>query len=188
MQRVRTVLMIGGMLACLLGIGVVFSPTQPAIAQNLPDRPTLTPTAVPQEEGETKSISLGRITGTVIDTRTGAPAPGMSVQVGDATVVTDANGNYDRNGLLAGNYVVSLLITADRGVAEQGTVGVSLAEGATVVQHLMFRSLAPAVEAMPTPAVVPAALPSTGSEQPGGMLVAIGLGMLLASALIRRKA
>src|SRR5215213_6254640 len=93
----------------------------PAHAQGQPPpRPTLTP--VPptpvrsSDHSSPTAVPAGRITGTVIDQTTGAPAPNIAVAVGDQTVVTDANGNYDRSGLPAGSYTVALALTAEQGV------------------------------------------------------------------------
>ena len=184
MQQLRTLLFIGGMLTCLLGLGMLMAPAQPAIAQSLPDRPTLTPTRAPDTSKSKDPVATSRITGTVIDSRTGAPTAGVMVQVGDVVVVSDANGNYDRNGLVAGEYVVALAVSAERGVADQGTIIVSVAEDQTIVQHLAFHSPAAA-----PPAPAPAALPVTGgSVEPGGLLLALGMGMLLAAGLVRRRA
>ena len=145
-----------------------------------PPRPTLTPapTAKPASSSNPSSAAAtGRITGTVIDLTTGAPAPGVAVTVGDTTVTTDANGNYERNGLPADNYAVALALTASQGMAAQGVVMVTLAEGATVIQHLSFRSPQPAAPT-PRPIVMPAALPQTGAPSDGAWLVLVGLGIL----------
>jgi LPXTG-motif cell wall-anchored protein len=186
MQQLRMMLAVGGIAACLIGAMLLAMPSSPALAQSLPERPTLTPTAAPREDEEAKPVALGRITGTVIDSRTGYPTAGMRVQVGDLVVVSDANGNYDRNGLLPGSYMVSLQVSADQGIAEQGTLSISLAEGATVVQHLAFRSPVPA-EPVVVQEPTPVALPATGGNDAGGLLLVLGISMLMASAVIRRR-
>src|SRR5215213_5217680 len=71
----------------------------PAQAQDQPPpRPTLTPVpptpapSTPAEHSDGSSptaVPAGRITGTVIDQTTGAPAPNIVVAVGDQTVLTD---------------------------------------------------------------------------------------------------
>jgi len=117
MRQLRTLLVIGGMLTCLLGIGSLMLPIHPAIAQSLPlpDRPTLTPRPIPAESKQSNPIvATSRIAGTVIDTRTGVPTAGITVQVGDTMVKTDANGNYDLNGLVAGTYTIALVLSADQ--------------------------------------------------------------------------
>jgi len=162
----------------------------PAHAQGQPPpRPTLTP--VPptpvrhSDHSSPTAVPAGRITGTVIDQTTGAPAPNIAVTVGDQTVVTDANGNYDRSGLLAGSYTVALVLKAEQGVIGQAPIVVTLASGATVVQHLVFRSAASAV---PTPviAAAPTTLPITGGAD-GGAWGVLALGIALLGLGIRLR-
>jgi Carboxypeptidase regulatory-like domain len=155
----------------------------PALAQGQPPRPTLTPVPpTPVRDSDRSSptaVPAGRITGTVIDQTTGAPAPNIAVAVGDQTVVTDANGNYDRSGLPAGDYVVALALAAEQGVPSQAPIIVPLASGATVVQHLAFRSpVLAAPTPIPTAVVVPAALPITGGAD-GGSGGTLGIGIAL---------
>ena len=153
-----------------LQIGVV---AQPTLAQDPPPRPTLTPTQTPTSAplpvqtptsapSDPTPLPTGRIVGTVINLTTNAPAPGITVAVGDTTVTTDANGNYERAGLPAGSYRVVLVLTPAQGTPEQGPITVELAAGATAVQHLAFRSplAATAVPATPT-AMPPTAVPPT---------------------------
>lgn len=133
----------------------------------------------------------GRITGTVIDRTTSAPAPGIPVAVGEVVVTTDENGNYDRNGLPAGSYRVALQLPPSRGEPAQGPITIPLSAGATVIQHLAFRSLlatpeVQATAATPTTAPVPTVLPNTGGTDgaptviPGLLLVLAGAGLHLA--------
>jgi hypothetical protein len=51
-------------------------------------------------EPEDTSVQAGRITGTVIDRTSVTQATGIIIRVDKATVLTDANGNNDRAGLL----------------------------------------------------------------------------------------
>jgi Carboxypeptidase regulatory-like domain len=169
----------------LMLLGALAAP-EAASAQNLPPRPA--PTADSPEDDDDDPPAPGRIAGTVIDLTSGAPVPGVRVSVGDRVVVTDSNGNYDLNGLAPGSYQVALLLDAAQGLAEQGPLTIQLAEGATVVQHLAFRSPpAPtAVAEVPAPPA-PAALPSTGGgESPGVIGALIGLALIGAGALARR--
>lgn len=175
-------LMIGGGVCCLIAGLSMGAGTEPAYAQGQPPpRPTLTPVPpTPVRHSDHLSptaVPAGRITGTVIDQTTGAPAPNIVVTVGDQTVVTDSNGNYDRNGLSAGDYTVALALTAAQGVTGQAPIVVTLASGATVVQHLVFRSAAPIVS---TPLLVaaPTSLPITGGAD-GGAWGAFALGIVL---------
>lgn len=160
-------------------------------AQDLPPRPTVIPTAEPQQR--VTPVPDGRITGTVIDQTSGAPVPGVVVRVGDTLVASDANGNYDRSNLAAGTYRVMLELASGQGEAAQGPLEVQLAAHATVVQHLAFRS---PVAAAPTPTAIPelpAALPATGSTSDSmGMLLILGLvlagaGMALRHTQIRQN-
>jgi hypothetical protein len=165
-------------------------------------RPTLTPapatptvvqapTATPRKHRDKpQPTATGRITGTVIDLTTGAPAPGIAVVVGEATVTSDANGNYDRTGLLPGSYPVVLALAEGQGVPAQTGITIELTANATVVQHLFFRSQ-PA--AGPTPVATatapPAQLPSTNGSAPTEWLrVVLGLGAITVGAAIRTAA
>ena len=168
---------------CLVISGLSLWPgAAPAYAQGQPPpRPTLTPVPPTRVRGSDHSsptaVPAGRITGTVIDQTTGAPAPNIAVAVGDQTVLTDANGNYARSGLPAGDYIVALALAAEQGASGQNPIVVILASGATVVQHLVFRSPVPVV---PTPviAAVPATLPITAGTD-GGAWGALVLGIAL---------
>lgn len=190
----------------------------PARAQELPPRPTEFPaatatpqppaaTAVPEpaQDGERAGgpAAPGRITGTVIDVTMGAPAPGIAVRVGDDTVLSDANGNYDRNGLAAGSYSVALLLAPGRGESVQGEVAIDLAAGQTVVQHLAFRSPVPQPAAPAQPEVsgeaaapapeaaapAPASLPATAGDNGAAAPLALaGLTLLAAGTIARRRA
>ncbi len=135
--------------ACLIALyGLLMSAPVAVQAQSLPPRPplpTMTPTPPPPappaaEETPTRRriVALGRITGTIIDLTTNAPMPGVAVRVGNNILVSDANGNYDRSGLLPGTYEVVLAIPADWGTPAQGLISIDLAEDATVVQHLFY--------------------------------------------------
>ncbi|HEX6292166.1 MAG TPA: carboxypeptidase-like regulatory domain-containing protein [Herpetosiphonaceae bacterium] len=192
----RALLLRTGLLL-MIGLVLQIAIARPALAQE-PPRPTLeptatptitptgtaTPTPVPPDDTlpSPTEAPAGRIIGTVIDLTTNAPAPGIRVAVGDITVTTDGNGNYERAGLPAGSYQVALVLTAAQGVAEQGPITVDLAVGATVVQHLAFRSplAATAVPSTPTPTPTgPATLPDTGDSSgnaalfQGGLLAAL---------------
>jgi hypothetical protein len=180
----RAVLIAAGL--CLLVGGLSLWPgAAPAHAQGEPPpRPTLTPVPPTRErdsdKAEPTAVPAGRITGTVIDLTTGAPAPNVAVTVGDQTVLSDSNGNYDRSGLPAGSYQVALALAPDQGTVAQEPMVVTLAAGATVVQHLSFRSAAPAAATS-----APASLPTTGGAADGQwgvlligiMLLALGVGL-----------
>jgi hypothetical protein len=175
---------------CLLSLATLLA-ALPAQAQTLPERPTLTPVPSSDQGGgssEHAAAASGRITGTVIDSTTGAPAPGVSVLVGGARVTSDANGNYDRSGLAPGMYDVLLDISAERGLPDQGTITVALGEGQTVVQHLRFHSPAPAPAPTPEAAPTPARLPVTAGEDSSVLLLALGIALLVAAACVRRLA
>jgi hypothetical protein len=158
-----------------MAIAVLAAGGAGARAQPLPPRPPTAvplPTRAPQSGGDRRSAdATGRITGSVIDITTGAPAPGIVVVVGDVSVKTDQNGNYDRNGLTAGTYLIRLDLQPSQGMPEQGALQIDLAAGATVVQHLAFKSqpvMTPTVVIAPPVAatsVVPATLPATSAAE-----------------------
>jgi LPXTG-motif cell wall-anchored protein len=177
-----------------LGLGLASAPGA-AQAQGLPPRPTVAPTDVPSDTGHHPTpVIPGHITGTVIDQRTGAPAPGITVQVGELSLTSDSGGNYDRNGLAPGSYRVALALAEGQGASAQGALTVTVAAGQTVVQHLFFRSPAPALAPatptpVPTPAPAPAALPNTGArEDASALLLALGALLLGLGLLARRTA
>lgn len=176
------ILVTAGLGLLLASLGPWLAAATPARAQAQP-RPTLTPvpSATPRATRHHKQqpAATGRIAGTVIDLTTGAPAPGVAVQVGDAVITTDANGNYDRAGLAAGRYVVALALGAEQGVAAQELITIELGADAMVVQHLAFRSPpAATVATAPSAAAAPASLPATGAATSGGWPLAL-LGMVL---------
>jgi hypothetical protein len=180
----RLMLVVAGVSFLLSGLSLRLG-AAPAQAQGQPPpRPTLTPvppTPARHSDGSSPTaVPAGRITGTVIDQTTGAPAPNIVVAVGDQTRLTDANGNYDRSGLPAGDYSVALRLAPEQGVAGQQPIVVTLVSGATIVQHLVFRGsllVAPTSVAI----VAPASLPLTGGAD-GAPLFAIVLGAALIGA------
>lgn len=188
--QVSTSFVIGGLGLIMAGLILWSGPSattaraQPALQRPTltpaPQRPTLTP-APPSSgdhSGGTPAAAPGRITGTVIDLTTGAPAPGIAVIVGDLVVTTDANGNYDRSNLPPGSYSVALALAGGQGTPEQGQLTIVLAAGATVVQHLAFRS-PPLAAPSPTDVVMPASLPQTGAPVSGsGLVIAFGIGLI----------
>lgn len=160
-----------GTAVLVMCLGIVLfhaSPVRKAAAQ--PARPTISPTITPRPTSKPAQGNAtqatptpgGRITGTVIDESTGAPAPNIRVEVGDTTVHSDASGNYDRQGLAAGRYRVAL--ASGQGAGAQDPVEIDLTAGATVVQHLFFRSqpLAPPQNAVVQSQQLPAQMPQTG--------------------------
>ncbi|GAB4191446.1 MAG: hypothetical protein OHK0022_05170 [Roseiflexaceae bacterium] len=186
-----------GTFALLLGLfalGVGLVPAGSVGAQELPPRPTVVPTAVPGSGSNDSGTAEepGRITGTVIDQTSGAPAVGIAVRVGDVTVRSDTNGNYDRSDLASGAYTVTLVLSTEQGTASQPAQRVTVAAGATVVQHLFFRSpVRVQPTAVATPAPTPASLPNTGAAEPSGALALLGallIGLGLALLALRRKA
>jgi len=195
---VSIILFAAGLCLLVAGAGSGLGSTPLAYAQ---PRPTLTPmpatptavqrpTRTPSSDDHDKrqTAATGRITGTVIDLTSGAPAPGIPVIVGDVTVTSDANGNYDRTGLPPGSYVVVLVLTEGQGTPAQDRITIELAADATVVQHLFFRSQ-PA--ASPTPIATgtppPAQLPPTSGSTPIRWLwVVLGLGAIALGGGVRR--
>lgn len=207
---------LAGLLGSLVLIGFWLTWPQAVAAQEPPPRPTLEPTATPvptsKPSDETPPtptpVPTGRIIGTVIDLSSGAPARGIKVRVGDSTVVTDRNGNYERSGLTAGAYVVALDLSTDQGTPAQDPLTIQLAAGATVVQHLAFRSqpaasptsapnvtpsatsiaTPPAALPAPPPPTMPSTLPNTGALLTGGWIVAtyFAIGLIAGGIGVRR--
>lgn len=181
-----------GMCLAIAGAGLGPGRTPQASAQ---PRPTLTPvptnTAVQpptrNHHAQGPSAATGRITGTVIDLTTGAPVPGIPVMVGDTTITSDANGNYDRTGLPLGSYSVALVLTETQGTPAQEPIQITLAADAVVVQHLFFRSQ-PA--ASPTPVATgtaqPVQLPRTGGPATIGWLwMVLGIGAVALGGVLK---
>lgn len=185
-KLIAALLIIAGGWLLLGSIGSIYIPVHQAQAQELPPRPTLTPVAVSEEPRSTPRP--GRIVGTVIDLTTGAPAAGMTVRINDQELLTDGNGNYGRENLMPGTYVVELIVPPERGTSVQGAIPITLPEGETARQDLAFRSPvnapSPQQAADTTPAPPPAALPVTGASDDAlwmgvaGMILVTG-GMLL---------
>lgn len=181
----------------LLVIGIWLPLPAPTAAQVLPPRPTLTPTPVESERPRERRTAIpdSRITGTVIDLTTGAPVAGVAVQVGDVTVLSDANGNYDRSGIPAGSYIVALILAPEQGIAAQEPLRLELAAATTIVQHLAFRSPLPPtplpLEPSPVPVIAeapPATLPATAAPwRAGPVLLVIGIALLVFGVVARRR-
>lgn len=170
-QLTSFLLMVCGVLALSAGLSIAPAPATVAAAPALQPspRPTLVPTAdiVVHEDDGPKAVAFGRLTGTVIDVRTGAPSSDRLVLVDGTPVFSDANGNYD-HWVAAGNHSVVLQLSADEGVAEAGPQAVAVAPDAATVLHLFFRSAEPAASAQPTlePTLEPTALPLTATPAP----------------------
>ncbi len=185
MQRLKMLCYVAGLTMLLAGLWGLVPAATPAAAQGLPPRPTLTPTATdePKQEQRPTATVPGRLTGTVIDNASAAPAPGITVMIDERAVTTDANGNYDAY-LAPGSYVVSVAAPAG------SRVSVTLAAGATTVQHLSFGVAPPppppSVAASPPPQP-PAALPSTGGVEQTLPLLIGGMLLLAAGAILRRR-
>lgn len=175
-------MMICGIVAMMIGFTLLPLPTSSTAAPALQPspRPTIPPvTVIPYSEPT--PVPMGRITGTIIDLRTHAPTPNIAVQIGDAVVYSDANGNYDR-WVESGYYTVTLQLRDDQGSPGQPPLNIAVGPGDTVVAHLFFTSPAPnessapiTIEAPTTepisepvavipalPEVIPPKLPYTG--------------------------
>lgn len=146
MSRRAALFFVGALTVTLLVLSSLSAPA--TNAQEPPPRPpTATPTTPPPAPTDEPSSSrptpapLGRITGTVIDTVSGAPIVGARVYVGGVLVRTDEHGNYLRDGLPAGPY--TLWLGLDRGRPEQVLQVLDLPPGDTIVAHLFADSSAP---------------------------------------------
>lgn len=153
--KIGRILAVCGVLMVTFGLSVLpaqgaepTSAAQPLLAPS--PRPTLGPTR--PRGGSQSAPATGRITGTIIDLTTGAPAPGVQVNVGGTIVTSDANGNYDL-WVPVGSYNVALALSPESGIADQGQQVVDIAANQTTVLHLNFHTpLAPSATPPPAPA------------------------------------
>ena len=138
---------------------------RPTIERPTPVRPTAEAKQPEQNHSSGSSggaTATGRLTGTIIDATTGAPAAGITVVVGGVQVTSDANGNYD-TWLPVGSYMVGLTLSSQQGTDLLGPQAVVVRSADTTVQHLYFRSPS---AALPAPALVPtAAAPASAPAQ-----------------------
>jgi hypothetical protein len=208
-RRISTTLIVGGLLLMFCGLRAWpaqgAAPTRP-LAQPSP-RPTLMPTAIPtaipalptatpvvtssapKSRTNGNASAAGRITGTIIDLTSGAPMPGITVDLGGLQVTSDANGNYD-HWLPSGSYLVALMLAPDRGTPAQAPQMVEMQPDKTVVLHLSFRSPPPPTSTPQSATAAtthtagagtaskPTRLPVTG-EQPSSIWLWLVLGMML---------
>jgi hypothetical protein len=165
-------MMISGLIAMVIGFTLLPLPAQSTAAPALQPspRPTLPPPVL--VPATPTPLPMGRVTGTIIDLRTNAPAAGIAVQIGEALVYSDGNGNYDR-WVESGYYRLALNLNPDQGSPAQPPLEIAVGPGDTVVAHLFFTSPAqstevspdlaieaPTAEPAPQPVVVPA-MPET---------------------------
>lgn len=201
LRIVTTSLVAVGALLVMLGFGALM-PDAAHAQQPLP-QPSPRPAVqlADQEDNKTASRTapLGHITGTVIDSVSGAPVAGMSVKVGDLLLVTDENGNYD-TWLDQGIYLVNVAPAAGQGSVVDESMTVTILPDAVTIQHLRVSLVAPAaaeavvveepaVEAAPVKNVqapmAPARLPRTNDAANsawlwvvlGVILMALGFGL-----------
>lgn len=148
-------LMVCGLIALIGGFTMLPVPVSVSAQSAQPSpRPTLQPTPDLRPNGrKPTAVVPGRLTGTIIDLRTHAPVAGVAVVVGDQTVYSDLNGNYDI-WLTSGYYRVELELRGDQGTENTPAQSVAVGPGDTVVVHLFFTSPAPVEPAMP-PAIEP---------------------------------
>ena len=197
-QTIGALLITGGLLTLALGVGGLAEP-RTAQAQTGPStRPTLVPTKTPRHQSGPETL-YGHITGTVIDTQSSQPIAGVSVQVGDATVLTDANGNYD-HWLPVGAYTIALILDPALGTPTEAQSIVEVTAGERTLHHLSFTGRAStqpqavsalAVPTVPAidPAAVPVRLPVTASGDIWGWAwLPAGVSLLLAGGLLLRPA
>lgn len=140
----------------------------PALAPS-PRPPVVRPTSAPNEPSNPNNPSepsnpsdnnsrsrssrgpaMGRLTGTIIDATTGAPAPGITLDINGVSVTSDANGNYD-TWLPQGKYTIGLRLASEQGTDLQGPQAVEIRAEDTTIQHLYFSSPAVATEVMADP-------------------------------------
>jgi hypothetical protein len=200
-KQLASLLMTCGALLVLFGAGGWNGATV-VKAQSVAPQPSPRPPADFDGDAGNGEVAAatGRLTGTVIDSATGAPLPGATVQIGDESVTSDANGNYD-HWLPAGSYNVTVPPNAE-------VLVVTVVAGGTTVQHLSvtgaqqpvaapvveapLRAAAPVeigaeptVQAAAADEMRPASLPRTGLDiEDGWLWLAGGLGMLLLGWLL----
>lgn len=187
-QSASITLLICGALFMAVGIGTWSMPSvvsaMPARQDPLPPpaRPPVDP--IPPDGGSrgndedgggggSKAIPTplpaGRITGTVIDQSTGAPVAGVEVIVGGVVVRTNADGNYERTGLLPGTYTVNLSLSPGQGTALQAPQTVVLEQNGTAVVHLYYAPVQPTATPVPptsVPFATPTPVPAAGASPP----------------------
>lgn len=193
-KLIAAALMLAGAWLLIWSIGLFSASPRLAQAQDLPPRPTLTPVAptVVTSEEPRREPRLGRIVGTVIDLTTSAPTAGMTVRINDQELTTDANGNYGRENLTPGTYVVELIVPPERGTPAQSAITITLPEGETARQDLAFRSPsatpAQALAEHAAPETPPAALPVTGAAEDATWTAALGVMLLAGGGFLMRRA
>lgn len=133
-------------------------------------RPTIVPTPGRDDYDYADPPPQGRITGTVIDLRTGAPSSGKKVRVGESEVISDGNGNYDI-WVEKGEYPVSLSLAEVEGVAAQNVTLATVWGNDVVVVHLYYISPLPVVTPVATPVPAPTAAPVAQAEPPASLPV-----------------
>lgn len=214
-RKIGRTFLIAGLLMVVIGIST--APAQGSaingpLAQPSP-RPTLEPTAttvmptvvVATATAATSTDSnaqvsstlaaFGHITGTIIDLTTGAPTPGMTVNIGGVLVTSDANGNYD-HWLPVGSYGVSLVVSPNQGTSAQGVQKVQLTKDNPVVLHLGFQAAptgapkgAPSATAAAGAAPVPqpTRLPRTADQPSSLWLWGFGALLLMAGSALELR-
>jgi hypothetical protein len=195
-----------------LGLAVTLAPTAASAQGEAPARPPVPrpdsppppppppPPPVAVEDNSYRAptpVPLGRITGTVIDLRTGAPIVGASVAIGSHLVTSDANGNYDI-WVEAGLYPVALQLTEGQGAPANGAQDAMVWGNDVVTLHLFFTSVAPLtttplsvptepVLALPPPSEVevPVSLPVTaGEDRVAAALLLAGVALLMLGTVL----
>jgi hypothetical protein len=166
-RTISRMLVVCGVLMMLFGVSAL--PVQGAELDQAAAQPLLQPSPRPtlappsrSHDGSKSGAGMGRITGTIIDLNTGAPMPGIQVNIGGVVVNSDANGNYDL-WVAAGPYSVALVLDPARGTPAQGQQMVNVGSGATVVLHLSFRGPQAATATPVTTKNVPAVPAASGA-------------------------
>lgn len=185
-------MMICGVLAMIIGFALLPLPVPSTAAPALQPSPRPTIPQVDTSPSTPTPVPMGRVTGTIIDLRTHAPASNIAVRIGDTVVYSDANGNYDR-WVESGFYILALQLTDEQGSPAQAPLTIAVGPGDTVIAHLFFTSPSPAEPAAPAstieaptavptmapvtvmpelPAVIPPQLPYTGvAEAPAAAVI-----------------
>lgn len=146
LRFVSVSLMVLGALFLMTGFGFLMpgaAYAQEPLPQPSP-RPAVQFVDQDADNSSSRAASAGHITGTVIDSASGAPVAGMPVLVGELQLVTDANGNYD-TWLAQGTYLVNVAPAAGQGAVVDQPMLVTILPDTVTIQHLRVALVAPAV-------------------------------------------
>lgn len=165
--KVGRLLAVCGMLMMIIGVSVLPAHGADLSRDNLPLlAPSPRPTLAPERRGGGADLppAMGRLTGTVLEQPSGAPKPGVPVNIGGTVIVSDANGNYDV-WLLPGTYTVTVELDSSQLAMPFVPLSADIVADQTTVLHVNY---ATALQ----PTEVPAAEEPTAEPTPEPVLTA----------------